>query len=159
MKTIKFLLVSLFVMLGTTAFSQDVVVTMTNGTTETIENADSVVYDVKVYGYYSFNATSKIEIASLTEADFTKLTQASTELSTTIKDKGLPVVLTTGNVPPTLKLFSVAAGNDWGNEGELRPGNTATGTTITINNTIYNIWYSSGQLSKIDNTKLIINIK
>lgn len=84
MKAIKFLLVSLMVMLGTAAFAQDVVIHKTDGTTEVIENADSVVYDVKDYGYYGW-------IDSNTAMTATQFTPDMFNIHFT---KDLPLVLT-----------------------------------------------------------------
>lgn len=55
MKTIKFFLVSLFMILGLAAQAQQVVITKTDGTTETFQasEVDSVVYATKMYYYYA----------------------------------------------------------------------------------------------------------
>lgn len=156
MKTIKILLALLMVMLGTTAFAQDVVVTKTDGTTETIENADSVVYDVKILGYYSFNATSTAEIKNLTASDFTKLTEATSEVPCGVR--GLITVLTTGNTSPSAYKYSVMD-KCYGDEIVLKPGNDKTGTTISINSVVYNIWYWAVGTDPSDNTKIKLIIK
>lgn len=145
-------------MLGTTAFSQDVVVTMTNGTTEIIENADSVVYDVKVYGYYSFNATSKAEIKNLTANDFTKLTKATSEVDCGVA--GFPVILTpeeTTNAPQYQTYSNMD--NGYSDIITTREGSSTTGTTKIINGKTYKLWYWANLTDALDNPKVKIYIK
>ncbi|MCQ2197947.1 MAG: hypothetical protein MJZ60_10555, partial [Bacteroidaceae bacterium] len=153
MKTIKFLLVSLMVMLGTAAFAQDVVIHKTDGTTEVIENADSVVYDVKDYGYYSFNATSTAEIKNLTASDFTKLTKATSEVDCGVDC--VPVVAVPTEIAPTIQEHSKGA-NDYISPYTL---NRAGTLTISINKVTYYIYYcSKGETVANDTDTLIISI-
>lgn len=154
MKIFKFLLVSLLVMLGTTAFAQDVVIHMKDGTEEVIANVDSVVYETHDIGYYSFNATSKAEIKNLTEDDFTKLTEATSRVDCGVAC--MPVVLTEGTTAPKLTIYSNRKG-DWLTEGDMSVGTTTTGATKVINGKTYNLWYVGATTSATDNS--MVNIK
>lgn len=153
MKTIKFLLVSLFVMLGTAAFAQDVVIHKTDGTTEVIENADSVVYDVKDYGYYSFNATSIAEIENLTATDFTKkLTNNIVTSDDGIQIDNpcrlafaLPIDKTNA---PVIQIYNSTV-NKYGANMTLVQ---YSDTPIIINNVNYIIWVATNNAGK-SNTK------
>lgn len=155
MKTIKFLLVLLLVMLGTTAFAQGVVVHKTDGTTEVIHDVDSVVYETSAIGYYSFNATSTAEIKNLTASDFTKLTEATSEVPCGAEG-GLACVLTPRTTAPNIYKFS-AADNMYGTMGTMKQSDTA-GKTKTINGKTYNVWYVTGATGgNISKCKFIIN--
>lgn len=154
MKTIKFLLVSLMVMLGTAAFAQDVVIHKTDGTTEVIENADSVVYDVKDYGYCSFNAKSFEEIENLTATDFTK--KLTNNIVTS--DDGIQIdnpCLLAFALPidktnaPVIQIYNSTVNKYSANMTLVQYTDTPP---ITINNANYNIWIATGTAGK-SNTK------
>lgn len=153
MKTIKFLLVLLLVMLGTTAFAQGVVVHKTDGTTEVIHDVDSVVYETSAIGYYSFNATSTAEIKNLTATDFTKLNAATSEVNCGVT--GLITVLTTGTTAPIAWKRSEMDGQTYGEPITLNKAGTFT---IEINNKTYNVWYWAGATNASDNKKVKIQI-
>lgn len=158
MKTIKFFLVSLFMMLGLVAQAQQVVINKTDGTVEVFQTneCDSIVYDVKDYGYYSFNATSLEEIKNLTSSDFTKLTKAISEV--TCGKKCYPVVLTTGKIAPVMTWWSLG-GNGYGAPQTMDSETDYSGLTITISDKIYNVWCLVNPTSATDTTKVKIEIK
>lgn len=132
MKTIKFLLVSLMVMLGTVAFAQGVVVHKTDGTIERIHEVDSVVYEVSSIGYYSFKAQSTAEISSLTEQDFMKLNGTPIEVPCGVR--GYPCVLTKTVTAPVMTL-------SWGTGWYSPQTMNKTGAKLVINGEEYVVWY------------------
>ncbi len=145
MKTIKFLLVSLFVMLGTTAFAQGVVVHKTDGTIERIHEVDSVVYEVSSIGYYSFKAQSKAEISSLTEQDFMKLDGTPLEVPCGVR--GYPCVLTKTVTAPVMTL---SWGTGWYSPQTMKK---TEGTSIGISKLVirgeeYVVWYLGNPTSE-----------
>lgn len=81
MKTIKFFLVSLFMILGLAAQAQQVVIYKTDGTTETFQasEVDSVVYATKTYKYYLGVQTEEV-ITSTTSVN--NLISSSTQTAT-----------------------------------------------------------------------------
>lgn len=99
-----------------------------------------------IFGYYSFNATSKAEIKNLTESDFTKLTEATCDI--TCNKTCYPVFLTEGTTAPTVYCNSKTFG--LGDPIGLKAGTTTTGTTKVINSKTYNVWYISNPTEETD---------
>ena len=114
-----------------------------------------LVIDAIDYGYYSFNATSKAAIKNLTESDFTKLTKATSEVDCGVQ--GMSVVLTEGEVAPSIALYTVAT-NQYSDTATMSAGTTTTGKTKTINGKVYNVWYLSQMTDVTDTTKVKITI-
>lgn len=153
MKTIKFFLALLMVMLGATAFAQGVVVHKTDGTTEVIHDVDSVVYETSAIGYYSFKATTKAEIASLTEDDFTKLEGTPIEIPCNIE--GFPCILTKSSIAP---IMTWSIGSGWLDPIVMKKteGTSIGISTIAIKGEEYIAWYLGYKSYKGEKVKIEI---
>lgn len=162
MKTIKLILATLLMMVAFTVQAQEYVVQVYKDGIVVKEYPASEVKDVQVkpdYGYYSFNVTSLVvieEIKNLTESDFTKLTNATSEEA--CGKTCYPVVLTTGTTPPIMTLWSVG-GNGYGVPNTMFSLTDYSGLTITINNKTYNVWCLVNPTLASDTSKVKIEIK
>lgn len=130
-------------------------VEMTRTRLQVVKVTTNYSADAEILGYYSFKASTKADIAKLTEDDFTPLTSKVSEVTCGVQ--GCPVVLTTGTDAPIIRDYSVAF-NGWAEPDTLREGTDTTGKTIDINGTTYNVWYRATATSADDTTKIEITL-
>lgn len=160
MKTIKLILATLLMMVAFTVQAQERVVQVYKDGKVVKEYPANEVKSVEYvpvidYGYYSFNATS-LDFSGLTASDFTKLTNATSEV--TCGKKCYPVVLTKGTTPPISTWWS-NGGNGYGKPSTMDSETDYSGLTITINGTKYNVWCEVNPTSATDTAKIKIEIK
>ncbi len=155
MKAIKFLLVSLMVMLGTAAFAQDVVIHKTDGTVDVFKpnEVDSVVYEpITDYGYYREDDSYKSQD---TTTGWINL-DSSSKIIPWSKVKNIAISTTT-NVAPTLEVHSKLSGNwvNWRMESASLAGKSPT---IKIKDKIYYLWLNPDITAEGDDDYIRITI-
>lgn len=153
MKTIKFIISAILIMMAFSAQAQTVQVIKDGKVVKEYAASDVDKVEVKQnIAYYSLKATSINEIESLTETDFYALTDATTNVNTI--GNCHPIVLTEGTTAP--KISTYKNGSSYYQASALERVGTST---ITINGKTYNVWHYNREVKAMYETQIKIEIK
>ena len=120
-------------------------VEMTRNRLQVVKVTTNYSADAEILGYYAFKATTAAEIATLTEDDFTAITESPLMITpTSDMDGTMPVVVTNNSVPKFTKQDKST--NAWSDEVSMYAGSDKTGTSKTINGTNYTLYRLAGKI-------------